>query len=111
MSSLSRILDFGEEKMAIKKAMGKNKKQTQVFEAPEESYFWVFNGPILRSIQDLGDALGDMTKEQFEYHTKRNGNDFAAWIKNVFNQDELAKKIARLKSKRGMQNAIKKFLN
>ena len=104
------MLEIGEEKMAIKKAMGKTKKQAKVVEAPEESYFWVFNGPILRSINDLSEALGDMTKDQFEFHTKRNGNDFARWIKDVFEEEELAKKVAKLKSKRGIQNAIKKFL-
>ena len=110
MSSLRRMLEFGEEKMAIKKAMGKTKKQSRVIEAPEESYFWVFNGPILRSINDLQDALTDMTKDQFEFHIKRNGNDFARWIKDVFNEEELSKQVAKLKSKRGIQNAVKKFL-
>jgi hypothetical protein len=104
------VLEFGEEKMAIKKAMGKTKKPKKVYEAPEESYFWVFNGPILRSINDLADALDDMTKDQFEFHTKRNGNDFANWINNVFGEEKLAQKVSKLKSKKGIQNAIKRFL-
>ena len=122
MASLNRVLDFVEEKMAVQKAMGKTKIATQkgmrktkkvakfLTDVPKEACFWVHNGFALRNLKDLHQALKGMTKEQFEYHTKRNGNDFACWIKDTLGEKALASKIAKLKSKKGMQNAIQKFL-
>ncbi len=111
MASLNRVLDFVEEKMAVQKAMGKTKKVVKhLTNVPEEAYFWVYNGSALRNLKDLQKALKGMTKEQFEYHTKRNGNDFACWVKDTLGEKALASKIAKLKSKKGIQNAIEKFL-
>ncbi|MEA1926090.1 MAG: hypothetical protein U9M90_02485 [Patescibacteria group bacterium] len=111
MTSLNRVLDFAEEKMVVQKAMGKTKKVVKcLIDAPQEAYFRVHNGSALRNLKDLHKALRGMTKEQFEYHTKRNGNDFARWIKDVLGEKALASKITRLRSKKGIQNAIEKFL-
>ena len=49
--------------------------------APPEQVFFVHDGPVLSTLEDLSRALLDMSEEQFAYHTKRNGNDFARWVR------------------------------
>ena len=77
-------------------------------EASDENYFWVLNGPALRSISDLCEAIPEMTDEQFYHHTKRNGSDFANWIEDIFQEEGLAKKIRRLKTRKSIVSAIKR---
>lgn len=73
--------------------------------APHET-FWVNNGPICCDLTELRDALKTMTDEQFAYHTKRAGNDFAKWIEDVLCHGECAKRMARAKSRGGAVKAI-----
>lgn len=77
-------------------------------EVAQENCFWVLDGPNLRSLADLCQALPQMTDDQFHHHTKRDGNDFAKWIAEVLQEEELAKKIARLKTRKSIVSAIKK---
>lgn len=64
-------------------------------EADPNEAFWVNNGPICRNVPELKLAIADMTDDQFEYHTKRNGNDFAAWLEQAMCHDECARKIRK----------------
>ena len=54
--------------------------------SPDEC-FWVNNGPVVDSIVHLKLALKDMTEEQFAYHTTREGNDFAEWIRHCLKDE------------------------
>jgi hypothetical protein len=77
-------------------------------EVAEENCFWVLNGPSLKSLSDLCEELPRMNDEQFDHHTKRDGNDFAKWIAEVFQEEKLAKKVARLKTRESIILAIEK---
>jgi len=68
-------------------------------DAPEA--FWVNNGPILHSLEDLLEALKTMTDEQYEYHTKRGENDFANWIQYCIKDTGCATSLRRVKTKSG----------
>jgi hypothetical protein len=61
---------------------------------PEEA-FWINDGPILLSIEDLKNALRTISDAQFAYHTKRSGNDFATWIRDCFGNDACADKLKK----------------
>ena len=85
-------------------------KAMVIVDAAPESYFWVNNGQILKNLHDLQDALVVMTDEQFDFHTKRDGNDFAKWIENVFGEEELAKQIAKAKTKKATMVVLAKHI-
>jgi hypothetical protein len=61
---------------------------------PEYS-FWINNGPVVCSVAELRDALRVMSDDQYSYHTVRNGNDFAAWIRDCMGDAALAERVAR----------------
>jgi hypothetical protein len=79
----------------------KNKKTGAhgVSSASPEKCFWVWNGPVLKDLGDLRDALREMSDEQFDYHTKRAGNDFARWVRDVLGDHDCAKKIENAASR------------
>jgi len=64
-----------------------------------EHAFWVHGGPIVRSRTELIDAFSVMTVAQYEYHTKRDGNDFARWLRDCFCDDESAVLVEGAKTK------------
>ena len=42
-----------------------------------------------------------MSDEQYQYHTARQGNDFATWIRDCFGDGALAERVARAKNRAG----------
>ena len=70
--------------------------------------FWVNQGPIVSDLIELKQALSEMSAETFEYHTKRDGNDFAVWADAVLGEAALAKKLAKLKTRKAQIKAIEK---
>lgn len=78
--------------------------------APQDQLFWVNDGPVVKNLRELINALKKITREQFDFHTKRDGNDFARWIRDVLRQGPLATKIRRIKTKEGLANAIENYL-
>lgn len=79
-------------------------------EAAPESCFWVCNGPVVKNIAELASAVEAMSDEQFDHHTKRDGNDFARWIDEVLQESACAKKIAKIKTRAGLLKALKSCL-
>lgn len=67
---------------------------------PEHS-FWVYNGPVVSSLSELRSAVEGMSDEQYQYHTARQGNDFAAWIRDCFGDGALAERVACAKNRAG----------
>ena len=93
-----------------KRIRAAGKKERHLTQASGEQCFWVNHGPVLANATDLYYALKDMSDEQFAYHTKRDGNDFAAWVRDVLDEKTLATKLARARSKKGMITALENFL-
>ena len=71
-----------------------------------ENAFWVNNGPVVDSVDGLLEALKTMSDEQYEYHTKRNGNDFARWLDECICNKDFASRIRRVRSRLGAIKAL-----
>lgn len=96
-----------------KKVSGSRKKtrSLKVFpSAPAEQAFWIWNGPVVRDIRGLSHALHHVSDEQFDYHTKRGGNDFAIWTRDVLGEKALARSLAAAKTKTKILEVLKKYL-
>ena len=84
-------------------------------DASPEQCFWVNNGPIIKNLSEMSDALGSMKDEIFRYHVNEEKNDFGNWVRDVLKDEELANDIARIKSKerilKKVQSRIRKLDN
>lgn len=76
------------------------KKNKALIDASPECCFWINNGPIVKNLIELRDALNQITDEQFDYHAKRDGNNFAKWIDEVLQAAECAKKLSHTKNRK-----------
>lgn len=85
--------------MAIRRVVGKVHAPVRhvrvVTDAPPGKAFFVFGGAVCKNIEELLEAIRTMTPEQYEYHTVPRGNDFANWIRDVFEQKRLASRLAK----------------
>jgi outer membrane biosynthesis protein TonB len=74
--------------------------------ATDDKAFWVNNGPVVSTLDGLREALATMTDEQFDYHTKRAGNDFAKWVDEVLCHGPCAGKLDKAKTRSSAVKAI-----
>jgi hypothetical protein len=58
--------------------------------APEDEMFHIYKGPSVSTVGELADALNTAPNEVFRHHIRHNSNDFANWVRNVFNDDAAA---------------------
>lgn len=77
-------------------------------------YFNCKSGLVLTSLHDLLHEFKHYSKgidiEDFEFHFKNNGNDYANWLRDVFLEGELAKKIRDEKDPKKVYLILKEFL-
>jgi hypothetical protein len=76
-----------------------------VLEKPEK-YFWLRSGRGLRSLRELANALPSIPVEEFAYHVNAQKNDFSNWVRDVFKQEELAKRLFPCRTKEQFQTAL-----
>ena len=75
-----------------------------VREAPAEHSFKLHKTSIeIKTIPELAEALEIMSEDSFSHHVNATKNDFAAWVKDVLRDDELA---TRLKAAKDRAQAI-----
>lgn len=58
--------------------------------APPEKAFDVHQGPRVSTVGELADALDQAPIETFRHHISNQHNDFATWIRDVFEDDAAA---------------------
>lgn len=89
-----------------RKRHGRHKKLHE----PKE-YFYLEDGRLLRSIQDLYNALQNMDDIMYKTHVTSSNNDFANWIGHVFNQKHLAERLRLIRYKTGVMQELKLWLD
>ena len=89
----------------LTKARGKLLK-----EAPHDKAFWVNNGRVVRTLAELQAALRVMSDEQYHFHTKRSGNDFSRWVKDVLFQTRLSGQLLKAKNQHEAAAAVAAFV-
>lgn len=61
--------------------------------------FWLCTNENLRSLSSLISSLQKVNDDVFRYHVNREKNDFERWIREIVKDKELAREIARVKTK------------
>ena len=65
---------------------------------------------VLRSLDDLSEAINLIDPETFQKHVSDEKNDFAAWVEHVFGEPELAEQLRKFPTPLRMMVSIEKFL-
>ncbi|MBI2145175.1 hypothetical protein HYU18_02525 [Candidatus Woesearchaeota archaeon] len=66
---------------------------------PTQASFWLCTNENLRSISEISKALQEASDDVFRYHVNRDKNDFEAWIRDTVKDKDLAREIARVKTR------------
>lgn len=70
-----------------------------LIDASTESVFWFMDGKSVKNIKELLEMLQNISDNVFSHHVNKERNDFARWIHDILDDEELARKIWRFKSK------------
>lgn len=92
-------------KKVVKAKVGKVDK-SKLVNAPEDKCFFLVNGQKLKNYEELAKVLGRIEENVFRHHVNESRNDFVNWVKDVFNDVELAKSIAGIHDKDKLQLVI-----
>jgi len=76
-------------------------------EAPKQHYFKLINGQQLKNLNDLRKALEYMTDDEFRHHVNQEKNDFATWVREALQNQEMYEKIKKVKSKQELQELLR----
>jgi len=70
----------------------------------KEKNFWAIDGQVLKNIFELSEELEHMAPEAYKFHSKKEGNDFVNWVRDVVQDQELA---AQLESSQNQSDSHK----
>ena len=86
----------------------KDEAKRYLCDAAPEQCFWINNGPILKNIEELTNALPGMAEDTFRHHVNNEKNDFSSWVRDVIGDQKLANELASSKNR---DSALKKIRN
>ncbi len=96
------------KKGAIKKKTASLNKLSR--STKPEHYFILCNGKPVKHVKELADIMEHLEDQVFNHHVSNNKNDFAPWVRDVFKDITLAKKIAGIKQKDHLRIVLYKHM-
>ncbi|MBR9693437.1 hypothetical protein GOV07_05965 [Candidatus Woesearchaeota archaeon] len=72
----------------------------------KKEFFWLVNGTGVRSLRELADALPTLSEEEFSHHVTAEKNDFANWIRDLFDEYRLSELLRNTKTRAEFQSAL-----
>ncbi|MEM3373966.1 MAG: hypothetical protein QXE31_01975 [Candidatus Woesearchaeota archaeon] len=79
-------------------------------ETKSSNYFYLKDGRIIKTIEELPDILENTSDQVFYEHVNLYKNDFAKWVYEVFNENELSKLLGNIKSKEETIRTLRAYL-
>jgi hypothetical protein len=77
---------------------GKGKAQKLLAEVAQECVFRCHDGRVLRSMQELGDALFVMTDQTHGYNWNMEKKDLSNWVRGIIGDLQLARDLEKADS-------------
>ena len=78
-----------------KKQPEKKQPDKLLVKVPAEYVFWCHDGCTFADLKELADGLQAMSDETFAYHSNREKQDFANWVRDIIEDAWLAEELAR----------------
>lgn len=75
-----------------------------------ENYFFLHDGRVLKDLFELAENLENISDNIFYHHVNESKHDFANWIKDVFEDKDLAEEIYVIKDPKQIQLIILKHI-
>ncbi|MBL7055900.1 hypothetical protein ISS07_03240 [Candidatus Woesearchaeota archaeon] len=75
-----------------------------------ESSFKSIDGAEISSLLELADSFARMSDDSYYYHVTEERNDFGNWVRDLFQEHELADSLHRTDSRVEAQATVLKFL-
>ena len=89
----------------------KDEAKRYLCDTSPEQCFWVNNGPILKNLEELANALPDMNDEIFNHHVNIEKNDFSNWVNGIIGDQKLANDLLSSKNRDSAVKKIRSRLN
>ena len=89
----------------------KDEAKRYLGDAAPEMCFWLNNGPILKNLEELANALPEMSSETFHHHVNSEKNDFSSWIKDVIGDQKLANDLLSSNNRYSVLQKVRNRLN
>jgi hypothetical protein len=78
--------------------------------AVDDHVFRCHDGRIMKSMQELRDALNMMSEETYTYHANVEKNDFSKWVREIIGDQKLAndlvKSTGRIQATKAVTNRL-----
>ncbi len=80
-------------------------------QAEPELALWLSNGTAVTGLKELASALKKMSTSDYKEHVNPERNDIAEWVREILNDDQLARKLRQAKGKIQAAKAIEKEID
>jgi hypothetical protein len=75
-------------------------------DVPDDKRFWCRDGRSIKNLEELRQALIDMSDETFHHHSGEERNDFSKWTREVVGDEKLASDLGKAKSRLQANQAV-----
>jgi len=86
--------------------MTRSVAEVMLGDVPEEKRFWCNDGRYLKNLDELKDALEQMTEETFRFHSSESKTDFSNWVKDVIGDEKLSRDLLKATTKEQSARAV-----
>jgi len=69
--------------------------ETMLGDVSEEKRFWCNDGRYLKNLDEMKEALEQMTDEVYHYHANEEKTDFSNWVKDVIGDEKLSRDLLK----------------
>lgn len=102
---INKYQNKGQDKTAGEAITG----VVRIKDIPKEKYFYLDDGRFLKSLEDLYDTIDSINNNSFKRYMFN--NDFAKWMRDVFNDYEVYHKLIWAKSREEYKAILKEIIN
>ena len=89
----------------------KEEAKNYLREVYSEQCFWVNNGPVLKNMEELANALATISDETYGYHVNGERNDFSKWVNDILGDKKLANELLSSKNRQSASKKVKERLS
>ncbi|HEY92482.1 MAG TPA: hypothetical protein G4O17_01885 [Dehalococcoidia bacterium] len=68
-------------------------------DVPDEYAFRCHDGGVFKNMRELRDGLEAISDETFGFHANAEKNDFSNWVKDIINDEKLARDLTKSHSR------------